>query len=62
MIDCGEAIVRSDKELDPVFGTLVGESSLRRAKLLLFSRSTLAFPFADVLSCAVGDYQALLCR
>ena len=34
---CGETIVRSGDELGPLFGTLVGESSLMRARLLVLS-------------------------
>ena len=53
-----EAIVRSGKELGPEFGTLVGESSLRRANLLLLSRSTMTFPRVDAWSSTVWEYQA----
>ena len=56
-----EAIVRSCEEPGLVFGTVVGESSLRRAYLLLFSRSTIAFSCADAWSSAVWKNQALLC-
>ena len=40
---CGESIVRSQGELRPLLGTLVGEASLRRARLLVLRSSTMEF-------------------
>ena len=61
LVRCGYAIVRSSEELRPVFGSLVCESSLMIAKLLLFSRSTLTFPRVDAWSSAVWENQTLQC-
>lgn len=52
--------MRSGEEQAPLFGTIVGASSLMSGKLLLFSRSTKAFPFAESWSFIVWESQALL--
>ena len=50
-VRCGETKVMSGDELGHLFGTLVGESLLRRVRLLVLRRSIMALPREIEWSC-----------
>ena len=56
-VRCGEAIERSGEELGPVRGILVGSSSLRRARSLLFRRFAIKVPREHAWLSAVWENQ-----
>ena len=51
--------MKSGDELGPLFGTLVGESSLRRARLLVLRRSIMVFPREIAWSSPVRENHTL---
>ena len=51
-------MVRSGDEFGPFFGTRVGESSLRRAKVLSLRHSKIASPLAAALESPVDENHA----
>ena len=59
-VRCVETIVRSEDELGPLFGTLVGESSLSKARLLVLRRSIMVLPREISWSSPVRENQTLL--
>ena len=54
---CAEAIERSGEELSPVRGILVGSSSLRKTRPLVFMRIAVVVPREDAWLSTVWENQ-----